>query len=163
MIHNHAFAPAPRRPALPRRPDALPLRAAEYLRLRRIAAGLSERDLAQRMAAVWLHSSVQAQDGDGALPLSPRPTVRDLIAQMQTIVQALELPSSIARRPETVEAIALVLPFDPAVYWQLARDAPTRHPRVCRGCGTSTHDDGEPVTWATPTGCTRCDSATERG
>jgi hypothetical protein len=163
MIHNHAFAPAPRRLALPRAPDAVPLKAAEYLRLRRVAARLSERDLAQRMAAVWLHSAVQSREDGGALPLSTRPTVRVLIAQMQTIVQALELPSSVARRAETIEAIALVLPFDPAVYWQLARAAPNRHPRVCRGCGASTHDDGDPVTWKTPTSCTRCAAPADCG
>jgi len=74
------------------------------------------------------------------------------------VVQALELRGATARRSTTIDAVAAVLPFDAAVYWQLAHTGPDRHPRICRGCGASTHDH-EPVAWTSTTGCTRCDPA----
>ena len=159
MLHRHDFAAAARGPMPPRRPDSEPLSPGRYLRLRRVAAGLSERDLAQRMAAVWMHGVAQHVGAENAPQPRTRVTIRDLIDQMLIIVRGLELPSAVARRRDTIDAISLVLSIDPDVYWQLADSAPSRHPRICRGCGASTHDAGEPVNWSTASCCTACADA----
>ncbi|KQM79332.1 hypothetical protein ASE70_05540 [Sphingomonas sp. Leaf22] len=148
MLHRHDFATATRRAPLPRRADPRPLSPSRYLILRRKAAGLSVHDLAQRMATLYLATQ----------PRNPDEHLSHVVGTMLLVVQALELRGATARRPATIDAIAAVMPFDAAVYWQLAHTGPDRHPRICRGCGASTHDDA-PVAWATKTSCTRCDPA----
>lgn len=148
MLHHHDFAIAKRRPPLPRRPDAVPMTASAYLRLRRRAAGLTVRDLAQRMAALYIATATRR----------PSDTVADITKAMVLVVQGLELPGAVARRRETIASLAAVLPIDANVYWQLAECPPDRHPRVCRGCGTTAHDHDAPR-WATRTSCERCDPA----
>ncbi|MGT2513443.1 hypothetical protein ACVOMT_03560 [Sphingomonas panni] len=122
--------------------------ASEYIRLRRLAAKLSEHDLAQRMAALYV-STAERRSGD---------TMLDISKAMLLLLRAIELPGAIARRPQTIASLAAVLPFDVDVYWQLAQCPPDRHPRVCRGCATSAHDHDAPR-WATRTSCERCDPA----
>ena len=67
-----------------------------------------------------------------------------------------------------LDVIAAVIPFDPAVYRQLAGEPADRHPAVCRGCGCSgndpciaEHDGAEHVCRTAIRGlCTHC---VERG
>ncbi|MFZ3485457.1 hypothetical protein [Sphingomonas sp. 3-13AW] len=147
MLHRHAFQqPARRRPPLPRIADATPLSASGYLRLRRLAAGLTEYELAERMCALYAATATR----------HPGICLLDVTKAMSIVVGAVELPGAVARRPETIDALAALIPLDPAVYWQLAHGPAERHPRVCRGCGTSTHAQDMP-SWATATSCTRCD------
>jgi len=150
MYLAHDFTAARPRPPLPRIADAKPMTASEYIRLRRLAAKLSEHDLAQRMAALYA-STATRRPGDTALKVS---------RIMLHLLRAIELPGAVARRPQTITALAAVLPFDVDVYWQLADCPPDRHPRVCRGCGTSAHDHDAPR-WATRTSCEPCDPAGE--
>ena len=148
MFHNHDFATAAPRPPLPRIADARPMTPSEYIRLRRLAAKLSEHDLAKHMAALYV-STAERRPGD---------TILDISKAMLLLLRAIELPGAVARRPQTIASLAAVLPFDVDVYWQLAQCPPDRHPRVCRGCGTSAHDYDAPR-WSTRTSCERCDPA----
>ncbi len=149
MLHRHDFhLPATRAP-LPRLADAQPLTPADYIRLRREAAKLSQHDLAGHMASLYLATAT----GDAVRPIAV------VTETMLTVVKALELPGGVARRPDTIHALAAVLPIDADAYFQLANEAPDRHPRICRGCGVSMHDPewmSAELAWATPTGCTRC-------
>jgi hypothetical protein len=152
MLHSHAFTPARRPRPLPRIPDAQPLTPGGYLQLRRKAAGLEIRDLASRLSALR-NAFIEA----GELPAGLMAIRHDFVA---TILM-LEARGVRARCPETLEAISTVMPFDPAVYQQLAFGDPRRHPRICRGCGCSTHDscnhdDWGSCSWESPTQCSHC-------
>jgi hypothetical protein len=149
MLHRHAFATPPRKRFLPRIPDARPLAPEGYLRLRRKDAGLEIRDLAARLTDLRT-ALVEA----GELPAGMLTEGGDVVS----ILIMLEAPGVRARMRETLDAIAAVMPFDADVYQQLADADPRRHPRVCRGCGTSAHDH-DMTSWATATSCTRCDPA----
>jgi hypothetical protein len=151
MLHRHAFATPPRKRFLPRLPDAQPLTPEGYLRLRRKAAGLEIRDLATRLTDLRA-ALVEA----GEVPAEMQAIRGDFVS----ILLMLEATGVRARMRETLDAIAAVMPFDADVYQQLADADPRRHPRVCRGCGTSTHDH-DMTSWATATSCTRCDPAGE--
>lgn len=150
MIHAHDFvAAAPRRAPLPRRADLTPMTPATYVRLRRMAAGLTEQQLADRLAVLY------RRERPGFAVTHP------IGAHMLHVVRALEMPNAKARLRETVDAIAAVMPFDADVYWQLRDNKPTRHPRVCRGCGCSQHDACQHdhwgnCSWASPTQCSHC-------
>lgn len=148
MYLAHHFTAAKPRPPLPRIVDARPMTASEYIRLRRLAAKLSGHDLAQRMATLYVSTATRR----------PRDTMLDISKAMLLLLRAIELPGAVARRPQAITALAAVLPFDVDVYWQLAHCPPDRHPRVCRGCGTSAHDHDAPR-WASRTSCERCDPA----
>ncbi|USU08923.1 hypothetical protein NF700_00940 [Sphingomonadaceae bacterium OTU29MARTA1] len=117
--------------------DSAPLTPAAYLRLRREAAGLTERRVAGMLAR-------KAEDVTPAFYL----------------VHVLETPGNVARKAETLESLRDVFPFDPDVYRQLATEPAHLHPRICRGCGCSHWDpcgDGQDAcAWATDTACTRC-------
>lgn len=150
MIHTRDFvAAAPRRAPLTRRADAIPMTPAMYVRLRRMAAGLTEQQLADRLAVVFRRER-------------PRmPVTYPFAVHMLYAVRALEMPTAKALMRETVAAFAEVMPFDADVYWQLRDNKPTRHPRVCRGCGCSQHDACQHdhwgnCSWASPTQCSHC-------
>lgn len=117
--------------------DQAPLTPAAYLRLRREAAGLTERRVAGMLAQ-------KAEDVAAALDL----------------VHVLETPGNVARRSETLDGLRDVFPFDPDVYRQLATAPVSQHPRICRGCGCSQWDpcgdQQHACAWATDTACTRC-------
>lgn len=155
MIHAHDFVPAVPRRALPRRADAVPLTPAGYLALRRNALGLTEQQLACRLEILWRRER-------------PALTVQHPVGTyMLYMVRALEMPSAKARRPETIDAIAAVMPIDADVYWQLANNPAHLHPRVCRGCGCSTHlacqhDHWGACSWASPTQCSHCAARVDR-
>ena len=114
-----------------------PLAPATYLRLCREASGQSPQIVAGLLA-----------------------TNADQVADALDLVHALETPGNTARRPETLDALRGVFPFDPDVYRQLATEPADRHPRICRGCGCSEWDArdtmGEGLAWATASACTRC-------
>lgn len=148
MHYRHDFVAAKRRPPLPRVPDARPIMTSEYIRLRRLAARLSMHDLAQRMAARYAHA-IERQPGERML---------DIAKDMLLALREIELPGAVARHRDTIDHLAAVLPFDIDVYWQLAQYRPDHHPRVCRGCGASTHDHDAPR-WSTSGSCERCDPA----
>lgn len=152
MLHRHTFAPTPRKRFLPRVPDAQPLAPEAYIRLRREAAGLTIRDLASRLSALR-NALIEA----GELPAGLLAIRNDYAA----MIVMLEAQGVRARLPETLESIAAVMPFDPAVYRQLAEGDPRRHPRVCRGCGCSTYDSCHhesygSCAWVSPTQCSHC-------
>lgn len=152
MLHRHTFAPTPRKRFLPRIPDAQPLAPEAYLRLRREAAGLTIRDLAARLTELRA-ALVEA----GELPAGMLAIRSDMVATLLM----LEATGVRARLRETLESIAAVMPFDPDVYQQLADADPRRHPRVCRGCGCSTHDGCHHehfgnCAWVSPIQCSHC-------
>ena len=154
MLHAHDFASTPPKRFLPRKPDATPLAPWEYLKLRRKAAGLQVRDLAKRLAdrrAYLIAAGEPLPDALGRLAA----------ADMTALVLMLEATGSRARLRDTLDAIAAVIPFDPEVYLQLADAAPKRHPRVCRDCGCSAHDECHherwgSCSWSTPAQCSHC-------
>lgn len=148
MYLAHHFTAAKPRPPLRRIADAKPMTPSEYIRLRRLAAQLTEHQLAERMAALYVHLN-ERQPGQRML---------DIAKDMLLTLRQIEGPGATAKRAETIQHLAAVLPFDVDVYWQLEQCPPTHHPRVCRGCGTSAHDHDAPR-WATRTSCERCDPA----
>jgi hypothetical protein len=115
-----------------------PVTPAAYLALRRRAARLSARQVAERLPT---------DNAGSALALE--------------LVRVLETPGNRARRRETIEAIAAVIPLDVDVYFQLADEPAERHPTVCRGCGCSAHDVCHGPTGACSLDrhafCSRCD------
>lgn len=137
MIH-YQLPPRSMAKGLPA-PDTGALIPAAYLKLRRLAAGLSVEQVARRIA----------------------PRARDQ-AEATALIYLLETPGVRARHTETLIMLAKVFPFDPLVYRQLAEEPADRHPRVCRGCGCSHWDpcrapfEEEKCAWATLTCCTRC-------
>jgi len=130
-IHDFRRTATPVAFALP------PLTAAQYLRLRRTAAGLSIDDVATSLA----------------------PQIADR-TEAADLVRSLETPGRFARARSTVERFAAIFSLDPDVYFQLIEEPAERHPTVCRGCGCS---DGCPCTGdrgicslALSSLCTRC-------
>lgn len=114
-----------------------PLKPSAYLKLRRVAAGLSIADVARIIAP---------KDVDR----------REAVA----LVAMLEADGCRARNPETLQALQRAFQFDVAVYLQLADEPAGRHPSVCRTCGCSEwdpcqHADGR-CGWANHTSCTHC-------
>lgn len=126
------FTP-PARTALP--PSLLgPLDAARYLGLRIAAAGYSHDQFARAVLLV--------QDHGRPRPITP-PTVAESrlrFRQMRNDVALATRPGARLREPALVHLIASIIPFDPAVYRQLATEPADRQPPVCRGCGCSGHD-----------------------
>lgn len=152
MLHSHAFAPTRRSRPLPRIHDAHPLTPEAYVQLRRKAAGLEIRDLAARLSELR-NAMIEARE----LPAGILAIRGDFVS----MVMMLEAKGGRARLPETLGALATVMPFDPAVYQQLADRDPRRHPRVCRSCGCSAydschHDDWGSCSWESPTHCSHC-------
>ncbi len=155
MIHAHDFVAAAPRRALPRRADAVPMTPWTYLALRRNAGGITQQQLADRLTALSRRER-------------PLITIVGPVEQhMLRAVKTLETSGFTSRVPVLIDAIAAVMLFDADVYWQLARNAPQRHPRVCRGCGCSTHDACQhdhwgACAWVSPTQCSHCAKKAER-
>lgn len=118
------------------------LKPSAYLRLRRVASGMTPREVGARIAA-------SNDDMPSAIAL----------------VALLETPGVVAKREETLEALRGVFRFDADVYRQLARDPEGPHPQICQGCGCSAWDphvdaDGcEKLEWAASGLCTICADA----
>jgi len=131
-----------------------PLTPGDYLRLRREAAGRSADQLARDLVTVIAHNR----------PLPKRaPSIAELGARymrMLDTVRLLEAPRSLCLDTELLDAIASIIPFDPAVYHQLATEPADRHPRICRSCACSDHDQcathHECCRWITPQLCSHC-------
>lgn len=103
--------------ALPSIAACTPLTPDAYLQLRRVAAGLSRDEVAQRIAHGRQDVSVAA-----------------------LLIQSLETPGVRSRRRETLDRLRTVFPFDQDVYHQLHHAPASAHPRICRGCGVSAWD-----------------------
>lgn len=147
----------------PARPDAAtfnaslvgPLAPAAYLTLCRESHGYTPEQLARAL--------VQLADHQEPLP-RPRLTLeegRSRYRKMLGVVRLLERRGAVARHDATLEALASVFRFDPAVYRALA--VPTAHQqRVCRSCGCSDHcschrdADDSVCRWVTPALCSHC-------
>lgn len=84
-----------------------------YLRLRRLAAGLSVAQIAASLA------SERARRADAI-----------------DLIQTLESPGSVARHRETIERFAAIVPLDADTYFQLA-DRTASPPTLCAECGCS--------------------------
>lgn len=154
------FTP-PARPAAPLLATG-PLDAADYLALRIAAAGHKLDTFARAVIAI--------QDHGRPVP-AERPTVEESrlrFRQMRNDVALATRHGARLRDAALLDVIAAVIPFDPAVYRQLAGEPADRHPAVCRGCGCSgndpciaEHDGAEHVCRTAIRGlCTHC---VERG
>lgn len=118
--------------------EAQRLTPSDYLRLRRIAAGLSIADAARRL----VESPADRPRAEGFL-------------------RRLETPGRTALYRSTILHLLQAFPFDPDVYWQLAEEPPHRQPRICRGCGCSAHDrcsdaEGVACRWIAQDRCSAC-------
>lgn len=150
MLHVHDFLPAARVRVAERR--VAPLTPAAYLRLRRAAAGVSIPQLAEAMIAYRrrrLGAKVAAHPAYA--------TARDAV----DLIELLERDGTRAMQRRTIEAVAACVPLDIDVYFQLADEPAGRHPRVCRGCGCSSHDACHhdsygSCAWTSPTQCSHC-------
>lgn len=103
--------------ALPSIAACTPVTPDAYLRLRRIAAGISRDEVARRIAHGPRDVSIAAQ-----------------------LVRSLETPGVRARLRATLDRLRTVYPFDQDVYHQLYNAPASAHPRICRGCGVSAWD-----------------------
>jgi len=143
MMHvfPDSFRPAPAEVDAAAQPLP-PITPAAYLRLRRVHAGLTVAQLAGRITSDPAQHSMAT-----------------------AMLHLLETPGVVARHRDTTRALARVLPFDAAVYWQLATDPVEAHPRICRGCGYTVWDaysvEDMLLGWATDTSCTRCTPGTD--
>jgi hypothetical protein len=97
-------------------PFAGPMLPADYIRLRREAAGLT---IAQ-----------------AARPFYKR---EDQRADVESNLRMFETPG-VTVKPHIAETLSRAFPFDASVYRQLCEQAPSRHPRLCHGCGCDTHN-----------------------
>ncbi|SDA21735.1 hypothetical protein [Sphingomonas sp. NFR15] len=108
-----------------------------YLKLRRLAAGLTIERLAES--------------------ITPRGRDR---RKTVALIALLETEGAHARNDLTLRALANAFPFDPLVYRQLAEEPADRHPRVCGTCGCSHWDPCESeagcCAWTAPDQCSRC-------
>lgn len=135
---SRLFAARPSEAALSQVDTALlPLTPADYVRLRREAAGLTIRQVAER--------------------IEPRIAVRGDIARLLAM---LERPGASARTIHTLVPLKRAFPIDLEVYQQL-RDTPAKHhPSVCRVCGCSQSDpcltDDHSCCTLRHTSCSRC-------
>ncbi|MFD1949910.1 hypothetical protein ACFSGX_03890 [Sphingomonas arantia] len=116
---------------------------AAYLRLRRVAAGLSI--------------------GDVATVLAPR------IANRRTAFALVRLweADGVIAEPTDVIRLRAAFRFDVAVYRQLCEGPEDRHPRICTGCACSERDPclselAGTCGWASDTLCTRCEARSLR-
>lgn len=131
-------------------PTATPLAPSAYLALRRKAAGYNIERLAKALVMVGLHGH-------------DRPNMEELRAiqnRTRDLVALFERPGVVICNNDTLNLIESVMPFDPAVYRQLAEGGADRHPRICRSCGCSGHDpcitDNEVCQWITEEACSYC-------
>ncbi|MFC3581110.1 hypothetical protein [Sphingomonas hylomeconis] len=115
----------------------LPLAAGAYLKLRRMSAGLTVDQVANRLA--------------------PAPKDRD---DSLALVRMLETSGARARHEGTIAALGQIYRFDVAVYRQLCEVPSDRHPVICRGCGCSRHDacedDANCCHFVSAVECSRC-------
>lgn len=113
---------------------------ANYLRLRRKAAGLTLEQVAER--------------------LMPRAGFRRMVV---AFLRVLETDGCTAKHCDHIERLTSVFSLDPDVYFQLATDPTDSLPRICSGCGCSAFDPcrhGDEVCgFAASDACNRCTSA----
>lgn len=114
--------------------------APRYLQLRRLAARMTVKDVAERLA----------------------PRLRDRAAAT-ALVALLETEGAVARHDTTLAALGHVFAFDPLVYRQVSETPADRHPEICEGCGCSHWDPCESesgcCSWSAPGQCSHCADA----
>jgi hypothetical protein len=120
MTHAHS-------PALP----TTPMTPWDYIRLRRVAAGLTRVRLVDMIMLA------------GAKPYRAR--TKRALTQEKVIawLELVETPGTRIVNRTHLDLLALVLPIDADVYVQLATEPADRHPTLCRSCGVA--DDAVPV------------------
>lgn len=131
-----------------------PLTPSDYLTTRREAAGFSQEQLARALVLLADHHEPLPR-----VPLTLEQG-RNRYRRMLGIVRLLERRGSVAMDRKTIDAIAVVLPLDPTVYFALVGPN-AQHPKVCRGCGCSGQDachdhDDNICRWVTPALCSHC-------
>ncbi len=113
---------------------------ANYLRLRRKAAGLTLEQVAERLMS--------------------RAGFRPMVI---AFLRILETDGCTAKHRDHIERLTSVFPLDPDVYFQLVNDSPDNLPRICSGCGCSAFDfcrHGDDVCgFVASDACNRCTSA----
>ncbi len=113
---------------------------ANYLRLRRRAAGLTIEQVAEQ--------------------IMPRTGFRRMVA---SFLQVLETDGCTAKHREHIDRLTSIFPLDPDVYFQLVNDPAGNSPRICSGCGCSAFDPcrhGDDICgFVAVDACTRCTSA----
>lgn len=125
------------------------MRPGEYLRLRRIAAGLTNGHISIALRPAQLRN------------------VADLRSELKRELILLEADQLLGTRSlDLVDILARVYSFDPSVYHLLVarqRDPACREPlpQICRGCGCTENDAcvdrlRGPCGWARPELCTHC-------
>lgn len=116
---------------------------ANYLRLRRKAAGLTLEQVAEQ--------------------LMPRAGFRPMVV---AFLRVLETDGCTAKHRDHIDRLTAVFPLDPDVYYQLVNEPADRLPHICSGCGCSAYD---PCTGADGTcrfvasdACDRCTTIADR-
>ncbi len=116
---------------------------ANYLRLRRQAAGLTIEQVAEQ--------------------LMPRVGFRKMVV---VFLRILESDGCTAKHRDHIERLTAVFPLDPDVYYQLVNEPTDRLPHICSGCGCSAYD---PCTGAdgicrfvASDACNRCTTIADR-
>jgi hypothetical protein len=129
------------------------MRPGVYLAKRRIAAGLSCADVAERLAA---------------LPWALRPAMSQDVDRLQAKLEAVERGADLLTRPQ-IELLRNVFTFDVAIALQLVdREyggpaATQPAPHLCRSCACSWHDacvtEHGPCAWSLSDShlCTACE------
>lgn len=116
MLHVHQFLSS-RTASMMTGGAQTPLLPAEYIKLRRTAAGLSVAAAAEQIARKGADQS-----------------------EVRALIRMLETPGNVARHRVTLELLTKAFPLDPYVYSQLATQPADRRPWICRTCGCSAHD-----------------------
>jgi hypothetical protein len=126
------------------------LTPAAYFTLRLVASRYTPDAFARALLIVADHDQIE------------RPTLdedRARYRRTRDVVALLGRPGSVTWDDQLLAAITRLIPFDPAVYAQLA-DRRAASPKVCCGCGCSGHDacitDDSVCTWVTPALCSHC-------
>jgi hypothetical protein len=131
----------------------LPITPAQYLTLRREAAGLSRMQVARRLYAI----KVRRFFGDRR----PR-RLFDSVDQALATIEQLEIPGARSKYRPVIDVLGGIFPLDADVYHQLIDEPADRHPAICRGCGCSAHDACDGICSLARGVCTRCVASTRR-
>lgn len=131
----------------------MPITPAQYLTLRRKAAGLTRMNVARRLYAI----EIKRFYGDRR----PR-RLFDSIAQALLTIEQLEIPGARTKYRPVIDLLGGIFPLDADVYHQLIDEPADRHPAICRGCGCSAHDACDGICTLARGVCTHCVAGARR-